>query len=120
MRARSLAGKTSASLFVALLVTVLVMPLGQGCNSTCHVDTDCNSGDRCLFDPGSGCLAGGHCGEVEPCIAQQTPIILCSCRSNETLSLFCTPNGGVAEPTTSGYCAPDGGESGAIADAGGQ
>ena len=123
MRARTIAARASASLFF-LLATLPLLPLGQGCNGTCSTADDCTGDDVCLFSPGSGCSAAGHCGQREPCLAQEEPITVCSCTYAVTLSLFCGPNGGMSEPTTSGPCPVSTGDAGSDAavssDAGGQ
>ena len=103
MPARSLAAKMSAAFFLSF-VTLLILPLGEGCTSTCSSASDCSGGDVCLYPPGSGCFAKGHCGQHESCVAQITGIPLCSCQSGLSLNLFCAPNDGIAEPTTSGSC----------------
>jgi hypothetical protein len=112
MSVRSLAAKTSAT-FLVLFVTLLLLPLGEGCNATCSATTDCSGGDVCLYTVGSGCSAQGHCGQREECVAQPTPITLCSCWSGVSLNLFCSPENGVPEPTTNGACpVPDAGGAG--------
>jgi len=103
MRARTIAARASASLFL-LFATLLLLPLGQGCTGTCSTAADCSGSDFCLFSPGSGCNATGHCGQHEPCVAQQEPIPLCSCTYGVPLNLFCYPSGGLTEPTTAGAC----------------
>lgn len=119
MRARTIAARASASFFL-LFATVLLLPLGQGCTGTCSSAEDCSGSDSCLFAPGSGCSAAGHCGPREPCVAQQEPITLCSCTYGVTLNLFCDPNGGMTEPTTQGACPSSTGDAGGSSDAGGQ
>jgi|HubBroStandDraft_1064217.scaffolds.fasta_scaffold61643_2 hypothetical protein len=103
MPARLLAAKTSAA-FLVLLVTLLLLPLGQGCTSTCSSQSDCSGSDVCLFAAGSGCTAAGHCGQREPCVAQPTPIPLCTCGNGQSLNLFCTPEDGLSEQTIYGAC----------------
>jgi hypothetical protein len=137
MPARSLAAKTSAA-FIVLFVTLLLLPLGRGCNATCSATSDCSGGEVCLYAAGSGCSAAGHCGQRESCVAQPQPTSLCSCWSGDSLNVFCVPPDGLAEPTTNGACVTEtvdagggdagGGamvseasaEAGAVADAGGQ
>jgi hypothetical protein len=117
MPARSLAAKTSAA-FIVLFVTLLLLPLSQGCNATCSASSDCSGGDVCLYSAGSGCSAAGHCGLRESCVAQPTPTSLCSCWSGESLNLFCVPPDGIAEPTTNGGCAGSPTDAGGASDAG--
>jgi hypothetical protein len=117
MRARTIAARASASLFFLLATLLFLLPLGQGCNATCSTDGDCSGDDVCLFSPGSGCSAAGHCALREPCIAQQEPITVCSCTYAVTLNLFCGPNGGMAEPTTQGPCPASTGDAGGSSDA---
>jgi hypothetical protein len=143
MPARSLAAKTSAALLV-LFVAILLLPLGEGCQTTCSFgSTTCSGGEVCVFPAGGGCSAQGHCGQShQPCVAQQTPTVLCGCSSGDSLSLFCISEDGLTEPTTKGSCPAttdagddaggatatdasgtgdsEGIDSGGIADAGGQ
>lgn len=115
MRARTLLANTSACLLV-VLVAVLLLPVGAGCTLTCGDNNDCSGGDVCLFAPGSGCSARGHCGEHESCVPQDSPMILCSCTDPPvSVNPFCAPNDGIAERTTTGACPVS-----TVADAGDQ
>jgi hypothetical protein len=97
MRAmRVLAISATMLLFVALF--------GQGaCTSSCTTGSDCGSG-FCLFAVGSGCDAVGHCGSLETCVPQATPLSLCNCSNNQTLTPRCAANNELDERTTMGAC----------------
>jgi hypothetical protein len=107
-----------------ILLALLVLPSTVlACKTECSKQSDCNTdgGESCLWPAGVGCGdVKGTCQKKDSCQASAgAPTLLCSC-SGTQLALECIPGNGVAEQTTNGTCAADGGvgEAGDAGDAG--
>lgn len=97
---------------LSILLALLLVPSALACKTECSKQSDCNTdgGESCLWPAGVGCGdTKGTCQKKDSCQASAgPPTLLCSC-SGTQLALECIPGNGIAEQTTNGVCATDGG-----------